>query len=434
MNRQFAPEPAKDATSAASLRRRTSEQGGPGPVRVPAVVHDVLHAPGQALDAGARTFFEPRFGHDFGRVRVHSDPRAAASARALGADAYTHGFHVVFAAGRYGVNTDAGRQLLGHELAHVVRGGDAPPPRPGEVVRLSGSSDGDERTAEQMAQRATALGDAELPAGANTIVRIRSGPRKNEESESGKPPAPGTPRDVAAGTHSVIWRREAVLPPDPVEENPAERMVEDEVPGLTRPAINGLTIMTGEHLVSVVPEPQFQGRPIAGGRFECRVSNPVDIISGTDMIVTTPPGAQGWRADASPAWLADYGETLCMIQRRPVPLLLRHESDNRTFYSVVRRSEGEHHADVADLHRTILKPYHDRLAAAAAAPRTGATAQECAVAIANHLDWSNTLVNYINGWQAATARHDGPGGTHTTDATLTTSEVCMDATLTVRGS
>jgi hypothetical protein len=64
---------------------------------------------------------EARFGHDFSRVRVHADARAAVSARAVGAAAYTVGRDVVFGAGRYAPGTAEGRSLLTHELTHVVQ-------------------------------------------------------------------------------------------------------------------------------------------------------------------------------------------------------------------------------------------------------------------------------------------------------------------------
>src|SRR5215813_8226492 len=64
---------------------------------------------------------EPRFGFDFGRVRIHDDARAAASADAVGASAYTVGTHIVFGTGRYGWRTADERDLLGHELTHVVQ-------------------------------------------------------------------------------------------------------------------------------------------------------------------------------------------------------------------------------------------------------------------------------------------------------------------------
>jgi hypothetical protein len=84
-------------------------------VAVPTIVHEVLRSPGRPLDLAAQLFMEPRFGHDFSAVRVHTDERAAQSATAVHAAAYTSGQHIVFGKGRYG------HALLAHELAHVVQ-------------------------------------------------------------------------------------------------------------------------------------------------------------------------------------------------------------------------------------------------------------------------------------------------------------------------
>ena len=103
-----------------ALRRRrfaeeTDRSGAPPAVQA------ALRSPGRPLDAETRAFMEPRFGHDFGQVRVHTDARAAASAQAVGAVAYTTGQDVVFGAGRYAPGTTEGRRIVAHELAHVVQ-------------------------------------------------------------------------------------------------------------------------------------------------------------------------------------------------------------------------------------------------------------------------------------------------------------------------
>lgn len=89
------------------------------PTLAPPLVHDVLSSPGQALPAAVGEAMGERLGHDFSRVRVHADRRSGESAVALGADAYTVGRHVVFAAGRYAPTTSTGADLLAHELVHV---------------------------------------------------------------------------------------------------------------------------------------------------------------------------------------------------------------------------------------------------------------------------------------------------------------------------
>ena len=78
---------------------------------------------GQPLDSATRTGMESRFGSDFSQVRVHTDAKAAKSARAVNALAYTVGRDVVFGAGQYEPNRAEGARLLAHELAHVVQQG-----------------------------------------------------------------------------------------------------------------------------------------------------------------------------------------------------------------------------------------------------------------------------------------------------------------------
>lgn len=83
---------------------------------------------GEPLAPQARRTFEPHFGRDLGQVRVHADAPAAETARALSARAFTSGSDIYFGAGQYTPATPAGRQLLAHELTHVVQqGGGAPP-------------------------------------------------------------------------------------------------------------------------------------------------------------------------------------------------------------------------------------------------------------------------------------------------------------------
>ena len=95
--------------------------GGRAGREAPSVAHEAVVAPGRALDSGTRAFMEPRFGHDFRQVRVHTDTSADGAAAAVGARAFTVGRDIVFRAGEYAPATPAGRQLLAHELTHVVQ-------------------------------------------------------------------------------------------------------------------------------------------------------------------------------------------------------------------------------------------------------------------------------------------------------------------------
>jgi hypothetical protein len=93
---------------------------------------------------------QQEFGHDFSGIRVHTDPQAAKSARAVGALAYTVGQHIVFDNGRFAPATADGRQLLAHELTHAIQQG---PLRPGDVARgVAATSDPSELEAQHVAQ------------------------------------------------------------------------------------------------------------------------------------------------------------------------------------------------------------------------------------------------------------------------------------------
>src|SRR5580658_6313201 len=136
-----------------SCRKKKAAQrpgGTGGSAAAPALVHDVLRSSGRPLDAATRAFFEPRFGHDFSKVRLHTDARAAESARAVHALAYTVGQDIAFGEGQYAPGAAEGRRLLAHELTHVVqqRGGSR-----AQALRIGSAADPAEREAEETSAR-----------------------------------------------------------------------------------------------------------------------------------------------------------------------------------------------------------------------------------------------------------------------------------------
>lgn len=110
--------------------------------KAPPIVHEVLRSSGQPLDAETRTLMGSRFGHDFSGVRVHADTKAAESARAVNALAYTVGRDIVFSTGRYAPHRSDGQRLIAHELTHVVQQSQSTGSAPGTIeIGRSGSSE-----------------------------------------------------------------------------------------------------------------------------------------------------------------------------------------------------------------------------------------------------------------------------------------------------
>lgn len=81
----------------------------------------VLRGGGQALDSGVRAQMEPAFGCDFSGIRVHTDAQADALNRVLNARAFATGRDVFFQQGTYNPGSSSGRELLAHELVHIVQ-------------------------------------------------------------------------------------------------------------------------------------------------------------------------------------------------------------------------------------------------------------------------------------------------------------------------
>jgi len=84
-------------------------------------INDVLSSHGAPLNNDTKKFMESRFGYDFSNVRIHTDAQAVESAQSLNSLAYTVENDIVFSSGTYMHGTIRGRQLLAHELAHVVQ-------------------------------------------------------------------------------------------------------------------------------------------------------------------------------------------------------------------------------------------------------------------------------------------------------------------------
>ncbi|WP_418276926.1 DUF4157 domain-containing protein [Isoptericola jiangsuensis] len=161
-----------------------------GPVHAKHGVHTA--GDGQAAPSGSRmptataALLGARFGHDFSAVRVHTDERAGATARALGARAVTIGQDIHFAPGRYDPHSAAGRHLLAHELAHVVQqDGRAPT---GTTPDRSG-----EHAAHAAADRVAAGGSVRVG------VRGATGPQLDDGTTPAAPTADDDPVDVITG-------------------------------------------------------------------------------------------------------------------------------------------------------------------------------------------------------------------------------------------
>jgi Domain of unknown function (DUF4157) len=223
--------------------------------KAPGMVHAVLRAPGQPLDAATRAYFEPRFGYDFSRVRVHTDTAAAESAQAVNALAYTVGSHMVFARREYAPNSRQGQKLLAHELTHVVQQeGSA-----GRMDRLT--VDAPDSSAER---EASAVADKVAAGGHARVSRASGGPviRRAGCEELFKQNLTLKPDDFVDGTeaHKVIGA-------DFAAQNAGNAISLNDIPGASASPLktDSLPGKKGSAIPPEVVDPNITKRTKTGG-------------------------------------------------------------------------------------------------------------------------------------------------------------------------
>ena len=150
------------------LTQRNGERQAPEDLARPTVGHAASSVPvwppfkdvggqlvgGRPLDAETRHYFEPRFGADFSQVRIHDDGESQRAAARLDSRAFTFGRNIAFAKSEHPPESDQGRRLLAHELAHVVQQSGATGAPSG--VRMSTPGDAGEREADHAATQVSA--------------------------------------------------------------------------------------------------------------------------------------------------------------------------------------------------------------------------------------------------------------------------------------
>lgn len=160
-NRGFGEKLSQSSDGEKRLQRSSGRGVDAASTAAPAIVHDVLQAPGQPLDNTARVPMERGFNREFSHVRVHTDAKAAESARAVNARAYTVGRDVVFGAGEYSPRNESGLKLIAHELGHVVQQQGATVK---DEIEIASASDAREQEANRAAAAALSMQPTPAPA------------------------------------------------------------------------------------------------------------------------------------------------------------------------------------------------------------------------------------------------------------------------------
>lgn len=384
------------------------------PAAVPPLVNQVLASPGRPLDPGTRALMESRFGHNFGGVQVHTDGRAADSARAVQAKAYTVGDHVVFGAGRYQPYTQTGRQLIAHELAHVVQQQHIGPTL--QRAPLAPSTF-DTSTAGMHERSARAYAEA-----------------TGVQDQPGMQYTAGYAAWLAGEADKYKF-----LPPAVVRKNPLDLLNNGRINATTVLKINGVAQSSGasgtvtmgaliQQYKNAITPPSVTSKPDAAG-VSCRFGDDFQIQSSAEITVYTAPGAQGWQKTLPPnAVLLPADQPPCAAKAN-VPVRFRGKPTDQEYANLIEASEREHAQALENLHNKHFVPYYHFVRSLQA---TGATEPDCAANLRGQINKRDdqAVLGFIFGDLAETARFDDPAlGTHHSRVIPTVDANCNGITL-----
>jgi len=166
------------------------------------IVSEISNSPGHPLEATTRAFMEPRFGHDFGKVRVHSHAQANEAAKGLNARAFTIGNHIVIGAANFAPDTGAGQKLLAHELAHVVQ---QQPVTSLKSADLELATRSEEREASRAAES--------IARGGSASIQPKTGPRLARDTPAEEERAAGEAPELAIARYVDLFEEVYYLNP-----------------------------------------------------------------------------------------------------------------------------------------------------------------------------------------------------------------------------
>jgi hypothetical protein len=205
----------------------------------PPIVHEVVRSPGHPLGRSTRDSLEPAFGRSFGQVRLHTDPKAAESARAVSALAYTVGHHVVFGDGQYRPHTEQGRHLIAHELTHTIQQESAAHGvLNGADFKIGQANDSYEQEAERQATQA--LRGQRRP---QPIAQSRTGVARLQRQDAGSPDAGQQQPD--AGQQQPDAGQQQPGPQQPAPQQPAV-----PAPAAAPPVVTDLTVVNQQTAIA----------------------------------------------------------------------------------------------------------------------------------------------------------------------------------------
>lgn len=305
----LAPNPAEQSQAKAQNRIAERKTAAAPERGIAPIVQRALASPGQPLDPSLRSFMEPRFRHDFSRIRVHAGTEAARSAQALGARAYTAGRHIVL--GDMPARESERRFAMAHELAHTIQQEHATP----GAATVLGAEHGEAEAEADRAARAVIAGRVRpgiFQRASNVVMRLSGGAIAGiVGAVVGAAAIAGLIGGLVARSRRLMhWETKvpnAALAVDPAVDPPvstallAENTRLSVTSDIEKPVVAngqkwvGVKILLGPDTGKVgwIRLDQIESRPETGELSPEQARQVFDVLSHSSMPVTTPDGKSG---------------------------------------------------------------------------------------------------------------------------------------------
>ena len=373
-------------------------------------VNEALNAGGQPLTVDTRSFMEERFGYDFKNVQVHTDSLAHQSSKDINALAYTHGNHIVFGAGQYQPGSNSGKQLLAHELTHVVQ------------------QENDENKVQRKPLDQESSTDEIHKELLEDFSRDTNTPLENASRFS-----PEYSRWLTIKSGSSV----RFSPPSIVKENPLTRRKNNQSEGFTELTING-KLITGNTFGNLIGNITNGIRPssvehtqLPGNNWTCQFAQNFIINTSAKITIPTAPGQNGWQENMNPAAIllpADMQRFSSCAGKATVPVTLHGSPSDQAFAQVVHTSELEHVKELERLHKRHFVPYYNFVMNLTG---RGSTQADCEADLYKQINKQDeqAATAFQLGDMAETKKYDDPASTHHASIIPTVGANCSSITL-----
>ncbi|MBE9066455.1 DUF4157 domain-containing protein [Leptolyngbya cf. ectocarpi LEGE 11479] len=406
------------------------------PLVTPAVQTDISRlrqGGGENLPTATRAFMEPRFGHNFGNVKIHADSQSAKLSQRLNARAFTVGHDIFFNQGEFRPAESSGRRLLAHELVHTVQ-------QTASEIAQAGRRETLKRPVRQQFTRVHTKTRQLIQR--SPFSTSTQGLHKDLEDQYRQETGDFSSGAVQYSAAYQQWITNSApriewLPPIEIPVNPLDRLKAGLSTGHTTLLINGSLMDSGkiigdrtDDIGQAIKPAAYKIEPgLVQGQLTCRYDPSFQLRVGTQIHIASSPRGNHWTGQLSPATLNNPSQC---VGKTKIPTKLEGSPSSQAYYQLVRDSELEHVTEIKRLYERHIAPFYTFVMGLRA---IAGTEDECKKQLEAQVGKrvEQAAFGFVVGDLAASKKFDDPLSTHQGSFQVAIDDAaCSGATITAK--